>query len=202
MSGRWWFYVLYFCVVVIFLIVRFTLIPTDTTQVEVPEAWKVNFPLENPAPNKNHNSIAIHRQFGGDVTPHLMIPKEVNIGNMIVTPVTQSSPFRHCTNLTEDFTLNENAPKPDFFFVGVAKGGSTSLYHYLGKIVFEYILGCCVNHFTAEHPQISEVHIKEPNFFTFPWVFRLTPTKYQNFYNNIDPRNVSSFHTSNEQVIM
>jgi hypothetical protein len=39
---------------------------------------------------------------------------------------------------------------PDFLVIGVAKAGTTSLYHYL-----------------AEHPQIHMSPVKEPNFFQF-----------------------------------
>ena len=54
---------------------------------------------------------------------------------------------------------------PAFLYVGVAKGGSTSLSEYL-----------------PFHPQVAPVRVKEANFFSFPWLFQMTPDRYSSMF--------------------
>lgn len=75
-----------------------------------------------------------------------------------------------CKSLEERFMLDLSKPKPDFLFLGVAKGGSTSFSQYI-----------------IEHPQVQRSKVKEANFFSFPEVLGMTPAKYQNQFYNVVP---------------
>ena len=64
----------------------------------------------------------------------LMIPPTITLGKIPKEQIKQITEDRafECDDLAEEFILDPNLPKPDFFFIGVAKSGSTSLHYYLG----------------------------------------------------------------------
>ena len=64
---------------------------------------------------------------------NLRVPLTITVGEIIPLEIEQNVTHpRICTNLREiDQKYPSNARKPNFIYVGVAKGGSTSLSEYL-----------------------------------------------------------------------
>lgn len=106
---------------------------------------------------------------------HIQIPRESTDLSLIPPQRISKNRNYRCTNQEERFTLDQGSPKPDFIFIGVAKGGSTSFSAYI-----------------ADHPNYKGSPQKEPNFFTYPHIMGQTPKRYQSMFVNVDPLDPSN----------